>query len=86
MARLGNARCTVQIDVGYGDAITPTVEEAVCPALLEGLPARHLRVYPRASVMAEKLETIVSLGMTNSRMKDYFDLLALVREGQVNHK
>jgi hypothetical protein len=43
-------------------------------------------VYPRASVMAEKLEAIVSLGMANSRMKDYFDLLALAREGLVEQK
>lgn len=85
-ARLGSARCTVQIDVGYGDAITPAAEEAVCPTLLDGFPAPHLRVYPRASVMAEKLEAIVSLGMANSRMKDYFDLLALAREGLVEQQ
>ena len=84
VGHLGTARCTAQIDVGYGDAVTPAPEEAVCPVLLDDLPAPRLRVYPRASVMAEKLEAIVSLGMANSRMKDYFDLLALAREGQVN--
>lgn len=84
VAHLGNARCTAQIDVGYGDAVTPGPEVAICPVLLDDLPAPHLRVYPRASVMAEKLEAIASLGMANSRMKDYFDLLALAREGQVD--
>lgn len=83
VARLGNARCTAQIDVGYGDAVTPGPEEAICPVLLDDLPAPRLRVYPRATVMAEKLEAIASLGMANSRMKDYYDLLMLAREGVV---
>jgi hypothetical protein len=71
----------VQLDVGYGDAVTPGPEEAVYPTLLDDHPAPRLRVYPRAAVAAEKLEAIVSLGMANSRMKDYFDLRALAREG-----
>lgn len=81
VGRLGNARATVQLDVGYGDAVTPGPEDAVYPTLLDGQPAPRLRVYPRASVVAEKLEAIVSLGMANSRLKDYFDLRALAREG-----
>ncbi len=80
---LGNARCTVQLDVGYGDAVTPGAEEATYPTLLDGLPAPRLRVYPRATVVAEKLEAIVSLGMANSRMKDYYDLWVLAREGAI---
>jgi len=81
LGRLGNARCTVQLDVGYGDAVTPGPEEVVYPTLLDDQPPPCLRVYPRASVVAEKLEAIVSLGMANSRMKDYFDLRALAHEG-----
>ncbi len=81
--RLGNARCPLQLDVGYGDAVTPGPEEAVYPTVLDDQPAPRLRVYPRATVVAEKLEAIVSLGMANSRMKDYFDLRALAREGEV---
>ena len=81
VGRLGNARATVQLDVGYGDAVTPGPEDAVYPTLLDDQPAPRLRVYPRASVVAEKLEAIVSLGMANSRLKDYFDLRALAREG-----
>ncbi len=81
IGRLGKARCTVQFDVGYGDAVTPGPEEAVYPTLLEDQPPPRLRVYPRAAVVAEKLEAMVSLGMANSRMKDYFDLRALAREG-----
>jgi hypothetical protein len=81
--RLGNARCPVQLDVGYGDAVIPGPEEISYPTLLEELPAPKLKAYPRASVVAEKLEAIVSLGIANSRMKDYFDLRALAREGAV---
>jgi len=81
---LGNARCTVQLDVGYGDAVLPGPEEVAYPTLLDGFPAPHLRVYPRASVVAEKAEAIASLGMANSRMKDYYDLRALAREGALD--
>lgn len=84
LGTLGKARCSVQLDIGYGDAVTPGPEEAVYPTLLAGQPAPRLRVYPRATVVAEKLEAIVSLGMANSRMKDFFDLRALAREGMLD--
>ena len=83
LGRLGNARCPLQIDVGFGDAVTPGPEEAVYPSLLADQPAARLRVYPRATVVAEKFESIVTLGMTNSRLKDYYDLHALAREAAV---
>ena len=81
---LGKARSTVQLDIGYGDAVTPAPTEETYPAMLEGMPSPRLKVYPRATVAAEKLEAIVSLGMANSRMKDYFDLRALAREGALD--
>ena len=84
LGMLGKARCTVQLDVGYGDAVTPGPEEAIYPTLLDDQPPPRLRVYPRASVVAEKLEAIVSLGIANSRMKDFFDLRALAREGALD--
>lgn len=83
-AYLGNARCYVQWDVGYGDAVTPSAQEVEYPTLLNDLPAPRLRVYPRETVFAEKLEAITCLGLLNSRMKDYFDLLALAREGAMD--
>lgn len=83
---LGNANCTLQLDVGYGDAVTPAPLETELPTLLDGVPAPRLRVYPRETVVAEKLEAIASLGMGNSRMKDYFDLRALLREGRLEPK
>ncbi|KAA2284128.1 nucleotidyl transferase AbiEii/AbiGii toxin family protein [Arenimonas fontis] len=83
-ARLGTAECLVQWDIGFGDAVTPGPEDAELPTLLDDLPAPSLRIYPRETVFAEKLQSIVVLGMTNSRMKDYFDLLSLAREGRLD--
>lgn len=81
---LGKSRCSVQLDVGYGDAVTPGPDEIVYPTLLDDQPAPRLRAYPRATVVAEKLEAMVSLGMANTRMKDYFDVHALAREGALD--
>jgi hypothetical protein len=72
IAKLGSAEIPVQVDVGYGDAITPMPDEIEFPTLLN-LPAPHLRAYPKETVVAEKLEAMVSLGLANSRMKDFFD-------------
>ena len=76
---LGKARCSMQLDVGYGDAVIPGPEAADYPTLLDDVPGPRLRVYPREAVVAEKLEAIIKLGMVNSRMKDYFDLWVLLR-------
>ncbi len=83
LARLGSAHATLQLDVGFGDAVTPGPEPVRCPTILADRPPTELLVYPRASVIAEKLEAIVKLGIANSRMKDSFDPLAL--SGQSRH-
>ena len=80
------AKCTVQVDVGYGDAVTPAPEMATYPVMLEDMQAPELRVYPQYTVIAEKFEAIVSLGMANSRMKDYFDLWVLLRNADLDYK
>lgn len=78
------AKCPVQIDIGYGDAVTPAPEAAVYPVMFEDMPKPFLRVYPRYTVVAEKLDAIISLGMANSRMKDYFDLWIILRDSQLD--
>lgn len=80
---IDGAKCTVQIDVGYGDAVTPAPEMAIYPVILEDMPAPQLRVYPRYTVIAEKFHAIVTLGMVNSRMKDYFDLWVLLKNASL---
>jgi hypothetical protein len=81
-SRLGAARLRVQVDVGIGDIVTPEPAWLDYPGLLD-LPRPRLRAYSRASVMAEKLHAMVVLGLANSRMKDYFDLHALLLENAV---
>jgi Nucleotidyl transferase AbiEii toxin, Type IV TA system len=76
--KLANARCVAQVDVGFGDAITPGPTDAVYPVLLDDLPAPRLRTYPVYTVVAEKLHAIVVLGMVNSRLKDYLDLVVIM--------
>ncbi|QJR20739.1 nucleotidyl transferase AbiEii/AbiGii toxin family protein [Pelagibacterium halotolerans] len=72
-ATIAGARVPIQIDVGFGDAITPAALEIEYPSLLDA-PAPMLRAYPPETVIAEKTEAIVSLGVANSRMKDFYDL------------
>jgi hypothetical protein len=78
-ARLGQAKVNLQIDVGFGDAVTPRAAEVEFPAML-GFPAPRLRAYPRQTVVAEKFQALVALGITNSRMKDFFDLWVLAHD------
>lgn len=75
-AVLDKARIPIQIDVGFGDVITPGPIDTHYPTLLE-LPAPRLLAYPRETVVSEKLEAIVKLGIANSRMKDFHDLHSL---------
>lgn len=77
-SRLGNAKLQLQVDVGIGDAVTPEPEWVELPQLLDA-PVVRLRGYRPETTVAEKLQTIVSLGLVNSRMKDYFDLYVLSR-------
>jgi len=76
---IDGARCPIQIDIGFGDAVTPGPEEALYPVILPNFDAPKLRVYPRYTVVAEKLEAMATLGIANSRMKDFFDLWILSR-------
>lgn len=77
-AELSKARCKTQIDICFGDAVTPGSVNAKYPVLIDELPAPHLQTYPVYTVVSEKLHAIALLGMTNSRLKDYFDLSVLV--------
>ena len=75
MALLNNAKATVRIDFGFGDTVSP--EQARMPTLIDDLPAPFLLVYPMVSVIAEKFQAMVHLGLSNTRMKDFYDIWAL---------
>jgi predicted nucleotidyltransferase component of viral defense system len=81
IAMLGRARVNLQVDIGFGDVITPGTDDVEYPSLL-GLPSPRLHAYPRETVIAEKLEAMVVLGMANSRMKDFYDVWMMSRELQ----
>ena len=70
----------LQVDIGFGDAVTPEPQAITYPVLLEDFPAPQLRAYPKYTVVAEKFHAVCLLGMTNTRMKDYFDLWVLLED------
>ncbi len=76
---LERAKIPIQIDIGFGDAITPAPVESYYPTLLQS-SAPRLLTYPRETVVAEKFEAIVKLGIANTRMKDFYDLQVLSRD------
>lgn len=78
VARLGRTRIPLQVDIGFGDAVTPQAQRVEFPTLL-GNVAIPLLAYPVETVLAEKFLAIATLGMLNSRMKDYYDLMVLSR-------
>jgi predicted nucleotidyltransferase component of viral defense system len=79
IARVTNAQVRLQVDVGFGDAITPEATVVEFPVLLD-FPAPRLRAYPKETVVAEKLDAMVQLGLANSRMKDFYDVAVLARD------
>lgn len=76
-ATLGSARISMQIDVGFGNAIEPPANDVAYPTLLNDLPAPNIRAYPYEAVVAEKLHALVFFGERTSRLKDIYDLYTL---------
>jgi hypothetical protein len=84
VALLDRSRMPLQIDIGFGDAITPPPVELAWRELLD-FPAARLLTYPPETVIAEKVNAASELGMGNSRMKDFFDLDWLCRHLEFDH-
>ncbi len=76
---LGNTRIYLQLDIGFGDVITPKAEDIQYSSIL-GFPEPVLLGYNRESTIAEKLEAMVKLGPRNGRMKDFYDIWLLSRQ------
>ena len=77
-ATIAGAKVPIQIDIGFGDAITPEPIDIDYPALLDA-PSPRLKAYPPETVVAEKFEAHVSIGIANSRMKDFYDLWMIMQ-------
>lgn len=71
--QLGRVKIPLQFDIGFGDIITPGVQIQKWQSVLDYQEV-PLTTYPMETVVAEKLEAAVSLGINNSRMKDFYDL------------
>jgi predicted nucleotidyltransferase component of viral defense system len=84
-ATIAGARIPIQVDVGFGDAVTPAPLAVDYPTLLDN-PAPHVLVYPVETVVAEKFEALTRLGMANSRLKDFYDLWLLSRTFDFDHR
>jgi predicted nucleotidyltransferase component of viral defense system len=83
-ATLAGARIGVVIDIGFGDAVEPGLEEIDLPVLLD-LPTPQLRAYARETVVAEKFQAMVAFGRANSRMKDFYDVWVLAKSYDFNN-
>lgn len=83
-ADLAKARMRIQVDIGYGDAVTPEPLTSIYPVLLEDFPAPTIKTYPVYTVISEKIHAITLLGMANSRLKDYLDLFVILEKEQLN--
>src|SRR5260370_39809609 len=70
-ATLARARIPMQLDIGFGDVITPGHTDIEYPRLLD-FPAPVLRAYPKETVVAEKLEAVTQLGRLHRAMKDFY--------------
>jgi len=77
-AALAGARIPITVDIGFGDAVEPGVEDIDLPVLLD-MPSPHLRAYP-----PETFHAMVALGRANSRMKDYYDVWMLTSAFEID--
>ncbi|MCK6105623.1 nucleotidyl transferase AbiEii/AbiGii toxin family protein [Brevundimonas sp. EYE_349] len=82
-AYLEKTRIPVTIDIGFGDAMADATQQLDYPTLLD-LPAPNVRAYPPTTVIAEKFQAMVALGVLNGRMKDYYDLWAIPRALEIS--
>jgi len=71
---LGNAQIHMRLDVGFADVVTPAPDELDLPTILDHMSKPRIRVYPPQTVIAEKFQAMIALGMINSRMKDFYDM------------
>lgn len=79
MGYLDRTKVPVSIDIGFGDVIYPEKIKMDFPVLLD-MEVPEVYVYSIYSVIAEKFEAFVSLGLANSRYKDFYDIYILAEE------
>lgn len=83
MGYLDRTRVSVSIDIGFGDVVYPERSECPFPVLLD-MDAPEVYAYSIYSVIAEKFEAFVSLGLANGRYKDFYDIYVLSANYDLN--
>jgi hypothetical protein len=84
-ATIAKTKISIQVDIGFGDAVTPGPVEITFPLLLPDRPAAVLMAFPVETVVAEKFEVMVSLGQANTRLKDFYDLWCIAQTFELQH-
>ncbi|MTJ09921.1 MULTISPECIES: nucleotidyl transferase AbiEii/AbiGii toxin family protein [unclassified Anabaena] len=79
IGKLNNIHRPLQVDIGFGDVVTPDAKEQIIDTILN-VPKPILRIYPRETAIAEKFQAMVDLGIKNSRMKDFYDIWFLCKD------
>ncbi len=77
------SRTKIQVDIGFGDALTTEADLITLPTLLD-MPAPQLLCYTQEASIAEKFQAMVALEMRNSRMKDFYDINEAAANFQFN--
>lgn len=80
IGKLGTNQCKLQVDIGFGDVVTPNPQEELINTILPDTPKPKLIIYPRETVIAEKFQAMVDLGIKNSRLKDFYDIWFLCKD------
>ena len=76
MGYLDRTKVPISIDIGFGDVIYPERIKMEFPVLLD-MDVPEVYAYSIYSVIAEKFEAFVSLGLANGRYKDFYDIYVL---------
>ncbi len=82
-AYLGTTRIPITVDLGFGDALGDPKFQIEYGSMLD-FPAASIRAYSPATVIAEKFQAVVALGLANSRMKDFYDLWTLPKAVKID--
>lgn len=83
-AYMESTRIPMQIDIGFGDIVTPDAKDSQYPTLLD-FPRPKIKIYPQETLLAEKILTMIEKGDANSRIKDFYDVLLLFRQKQFSY-
>ena len=83
MGYLDRTKVPVSIDIGFGDVVYPKRIRMEFPVLLD-MEVPEVYAYSIYSVIAEKFEIFVSLGLANGRYKDFYDIYVLAGRYNLN--